>query len=212
MEAADVIELRESTLDLLMARFAGRPLDPDLVAEANAFVHDRFLQFGREGVLPILFGDGAILTGYDVAIDHERSSLGLSPRTDFYPSSRYQPVGKTPDDRIALGFCGRFDLWVVKQAPRPPVIIARYGDDEDDYLSANPEILGLAVVRRIGEPFPEALRRLVVLGLLADDGALAPTRPEKRGPGKPVAADDGAALSSQLPRRRRLFPWWPRRG
>jgi hypothetical protein len=210
MEGADVIELRERTLDLLMARFAGRLLDPELVAEANDFVRDRFVEFGRAGVLPFAFGDGAVLTGYDVAIDHERSSLGLTPRTEFLPSHRYRPVGTTSESRIALGFCGKFDLWVVKQEPRPPTIIARYGDGADDYLSANPEILGLAIVRQIGEPFPEALRRLVMLGLLVDEGALAQADPGgRRSSPEPRFSEPRPCSAS--PRRRGLFPWWPGR-
>jgi hypothetical protein len=211
MEEADVVALRESILDQLMAHFAWRFLGPELVMEANRLVRERFLEFDRAGVLPIRFGEGAVLTGYDVAIDHERSSLGLTPRTDFYPAPRYAPVGGPGEERIALGFSGRFDLWVVKEEPRPPNIIARYGEGADDYLSASPEILGLAIVRRIGEPFPEALRRLVLLGLLDDDGA--------SGPADPYGAwsTPAAPAARARPRRspidwRRALPWWPRRG
>jgi hypothetical protein len=203
MEEADVVGLRESILDLLMVHFARRLLDPDLLVEANALVRDKFLQLDRDGILPIMFGEGAVLTGYDVEIDHERSSLGLTPRTRFFPTHRYRP-SRTGDDRsIPLGFCGRFDLWVERDQERPPTIIARYGDDADHYLSANPEILGLAIVRQIGDPFPEALRRLVVLGLLDDDGASDTEHP---------CADPFQASRRPDPLNwRRLFPWWPRR-
>ncbi len=210
MEKIDVVALREDLLDLLMARFTGRLLGPDLVAEADEFVRERFRGFDRAGALPILFGDGAALVGYDVAIDDERSSLGLTPRTEFFPSHRYRPVGTTSDNRIALGFCGNYDLWVVTQEPRPPTIVARYGDGDDDYLSANPEILGLEIVRQIGEPFPEALKRLVRLGLLADDGAHAPSGPRITQPSPSTTARERPPRFAPV-RRRGMFPWWPRR-
>jgi len=207
----DVVALRESILDLLMAHFAGQILGPDIVAEADQLVRDRFSQLDRAGVLPIIFGEGAALTGYDVAIDHERSSLGLTPRTEFYPSHRYRPVGTTSENRIALGISGKFDLWVVKEEPRPPTIIARYGDGADDYLSANPALLGLTLIRQIGEPFPEALDRLVRLGLLVDDGSLDAFDPDARWPRSPAKTPTQPPPRVAPPRRLRNFPWWPRR-
>jgi hypothetical protein len=210
MQEADVVALRESILDLLMARFAWRFLGPELVVEANELVRERFLYLDRSGVLPIEFADGAVLTGYEVAIDHERSSLGLTPCTNFRPSPRYPPIDVTGDQAIALGYRGKFDLWVARDETRPPNIIARYGEGADDYLSASPEILGLAIVRQIGEPFPEALRRLVLLGLLVDDdGGFDPAAPDARWPAPP------AAVEPRPPRApidwRRMFPWWPRK-
>ncbi len=209
MEEADVVALREGILDLLMARVAWKFLSPELLVEANALVRERFLQLDRGGELPIRFAEGAILTGYDVAIDHERSSLGLTPRTAFFPAPRYPLIAPIGGQPIALGFSGKYDLWVARDEARPPNIIARYGEDADDYLSGSPQILGLAIVREIGEPFREALRRLVLLGLIDDDGASdAPDR-EGLGRASPAAAD---RAPSRAPRRsRRLFPWWPRR-
>jgi hypothetical protein len=210
MEEADVVALRESILDLLMGHFAWRLLGPELVVEANALVRERFLQLDRTGVSPIRFADGAVLTGYDVAIDDERSSLGLTPRTAFCPSPRYLPALDTHDEKIALGFRGKFDLWVAKEETAPSTIIARYGDGADDYLSASPEILGLALVRRIGEPFPDALRRLVLLGLLVDDGAA--DRADVEGPRPAESAGSAKPRPPHGPMdRRRGLPWWPRR-
>jgi hypothetical protein len=208
MEEADVVGLRESILDQLMTRVAWRFLGPELVGEANELVRERFSELDRAGALPIRFCDGAVLTGYDVAIDHERSSLGLTPRTEFFPSPRYPLIGAIGDQPIALGFSGKYDLWVARDEARPPNLIARYGEDADDYLSASPQILGLTIVRQIGEPFPEALRRLALLGLLVDDGGRDSIDPDglctiPRAAARPRTPDAPA-------RRRRLFPWWPR--
>jgi hypothetical protein len=211
MEGMDVVELRESILDLLMARFSGRILDPDIVSEANQLVLDRFSQLDRAGALPITFGEGAVLTGYEVVIDHERSSLGLTPRTEFFPSHRYSPVGTTSENRIALGISGRFDLWVIKEEPRPPTIVARYGDGADDYLSANPALLGLNLIRQIGEPFPEALTRLIRLGLLVDDGTLDAFDPDASWPRSPTKTPAQPQPHGGPTRRLRKFSWWRRR-
>jgi hypothetical protein len=206
MEEEDVVRLRESVLDMLMVRFAKRLLDEEVVAEANGMVRERFSQLGKDGVLPVMFGDGAGLTGYDVAIDYDRSSLGLTPQTEFFPTHRYRFSGPPGDDRIALGFSGKFDLWVMREKVRPPTIIARYGAGGDEYLSANPGILGLEIVRKIGEPFPEALRRLVLLGLLDENGVSDP---------EDLTSDPSDVFATAASRPtattwRKMTRWWSR--
>jgi hypothetical protein len=60
---------------------------------------------------------------------------------------------------VRLGVHGAYDLYVGLQAPLPPTLIARYGNDPGDYETWNPRICGRATVGLYGEHFVEALRR-----------------------------------------------------
>lgn len=80
-------------------------------------------------------------------------------RTEFYPKQRHQnQYGKV----IPLGYYGRHDLWVVKHGGVPPVVLARFGDDVNDYVCISCSLS----VDKCSEPLVEAYNRASMLGVL----------------------------------------------
>jgi hypothetical protein len=66
---------------------------------------------------------------------------------------------------VPLGRIEGYDLYVGLQPPLPPTLIARYGDEPDEYETFNPWLLGAENVSSHGPHFVEALRRATLAGI-----------------------------------------------
>lgn len=135
--------------------FAGQAVNRDTLTNMQVKIDKLFETLPGQWML----FDGLRVTGAQLQLIDGLVSFHW--RTEFYPSQRHQnQYGRVHP----LGYYGHHDLWVVKQGNIAPVLIARYGDQIDDYACSTSAVgPGL-----LSEELAEAYKRAVAVGVLDD--------------------------------------------
>lgn len=132
----------------------------------NAVIAQYFREIEHDGGVPMIFDGLRIVGGEVIAVNIVRQA-SIAMIYEFWPSPRF---GK-PQAKIyyPMGFFEEFDLWFVRQATLPSTMIARYGNEAYQYLSANPFLLDQQQLVDVGAWAVEAKRRAKILGLVIEN-------------------------------------------
>lgn len=152
----DTTETFLERIRVLLKEFLGRPITRVTQNDIDSTIAMKFMESEAAGDLLMPF-DGMRLMGGRLDFEKVHNNrVDVRWSTTFFPCARF--LGSY-GQCIALGFFGEYDLYIGLQAPLPPTLIARYGNDPSDYLTYNPALLGVDNVQAHGEFFAEALRR-----------------------------------------------------
>lgn len=165
MSTAEMAEFHDGIAEAL-APLMGHRISPSLLDQGQCYVRHQFAQLEAAGRI-LLIADGLrVVDGFLRESRHDGGLVDVLFRTEFYPAPRYPNID---GDYIALGFFEDYDLWLARQDPLPPTLIARYGSAAGHYFSTNPYLLSPEQLDRARVPWlQEALRRARQLMLLDD--------------------------------------------
>lgn len=141
-------------------RKSGSSLNRDTLSDIQKDVVEIFdRSLNDRGERWILF-DGLEVIGATIQVID--GVVSFKWETRFSPRQRHDnQYGRAQP----LGYYDRYDLWVVRYGTIPPVLLARYGEEIQDYYASVP---GQELVDSTGdplEPLLEAYKRAQALGL-----------------------------------------------
>lgn len=133
---------------------AGSPIKAVTIDKFNALISLMLDQHKQRDELIVPF-DSIYLTGGEVIING--SDVAVRWSTAFYPYPRYK---QSTASVIPLGWYNEYDLYIGLQEGLPPTLMARHGDNGEDYHSFNPTLnSGVVIDECIGHHFVEAYKR-----------------------------------------------------
>jgi hypothetical protein len=141
-------------LEDFLRKKRGKKIDQTILLQIDLIIQRAFRFYGEN----FMVGDGMQII--DARAIRVYNTICLQWFTDFYPNPRYIRHHNTRP----LGFFKEFDLYLGFQKGLSPTLIARFGNNGDEYDTFNPSLLGIENIAHYGEHFIEAYKRASFIG------------------------------------------------